>query len=88
MKVKRYRRKPLVLEAVHYTPDTDKEALLKWLGRDGYFREDGTLVIRTLEGDMIAPLGYYIVKGVKGEAYPVSPEVFTQIYEPIEDGDA
>ena len=73
MKVKKYRRKPIVLEAVHYTPDTDKDALLGWLGRDGYFREDGALVIRTLEGDMIAPLGYYIVKGVKGEAYPVSP---------------
>ena len=40
------------------------------------------LVIQTLEGDMSAALGDWIIKGVKGEFYPCKPDIFEVTYEP------
>ncbi|AUR88828.1 hypothetical protein NVP1118B_68 [Vibrio phage 1.118.B._10N.261.49.F6] len=37
-------------------------------------------VIETLEGDMHAELGDYIIKGVQGEFYPCKPEIFNATY--------
>jgi len=42
----------------------------------------GELVIRTLEGDMRATYGDWIIKGVQGEFYPCKPDIFTATYEP------
>lgn len=39
------------------------------------------LTIHTLEGDMIARPGYWIIKGVKGEFYGCEPQIFTDTYE-------
>ena len=38
--------------------------------------------IITLEGTMTAEPGDWIVKGVKGERYPVKPDIFEMTYEP------
>lgn len=38
-------------------------------------------VIKTLEGNMIASPGDWIVTGIKGEKYPVKPEIFQKTYE-------
>jgi hypothetical protein len=43
------------------------------------------LVIPTLEGDMIARHGDWIIKGTKGEFYPCKPDVFATKYEEIND---
>lgn len=40
--------------------------------------------IETLEGTMTASPGDWIVKGIKGERYPVKPDIFIKTYEPIE----
>lgn len=48
--------------------------------------EDGSLMIRTLEGDMEAPYGWWIIKGVKGEFYSCRDDIFRETYEGIEDG--
>lgn len=45
----------------------------------------GELVIRTLEGDMTASYGDYIIKGVKGEFYPCKPDIFNETYELVEE---
>lgn len=42
-------------------------------------------VIHTLEGDMTTNPGDWIVTGVKGERYPVKPEIFDATYEPADD---
>lgn len=39
------------------------------------------LIIKTLEGDMIASKGDWIVTGVDGEQYPVKPDIFKKMYE-------
>ena len=41
--------------------------------------------IHTLEGTMTADTGDWIVRGIKGEIYPVKPDVFAETYEPVED---
>ncbi len=40
--------------------------------------------ISTLEGDMIASPGDWIIRGVAGEFYPCKPDIFEQTYEQVE----
>lgn len=40
-------------------------------------------VIHTLEGDMKASVGDYIITGVNGEQYPCKPDIFEKTYEPV-----
>ena len=42
------------------------------------------LVVKTLEGNMIARKDDYVVKGVKGEIYPVNSVIFDETYETLE----
>lgn len=46
---------------------------------------DGCLVIRTLEGDMKAELGDWIIRGVQGEFYPIKESIFMETYEEVSD---
>ena len=41
--------------------------------------------IDTLEGGHIVCPGDWIIKGVKGEFYPVKDDIFAATYEPVED---
>ena len=55
------------------------------------YQTDRTIVIPTLEGDMIAGRGDYIITGVDGEKYPCKPDIFEKTYEPYfeeEEGEA
>ena len=49
------------------------------------YRTDVKQVIHTLEGDMTAKPGDYIVTGVHGEQYPCKPDVFEETYEEVYD---
>lgn len=42
-----------------------------------------TQVIHTLEGDMTANVGDWIIIGVKGEVYPCKPDIFEATYEKV-----
>ena len=42
------------------------------------------LKVKTLEGEVIASIGDYIIKGVIGEFYPCKPDVFKKTYEKVE----
>lgn len=35
---------------------------------------------------MMAAVGDYIIKGVKGECYPCKPDIFVATYDPAEPG--
>ena len=41
------------------------------------------LEIITLEGEMLAFWGDYIIKGVNGEFYPCKPDIFRKTYEEV-----
>ena len=48
----------------------------------GEIRRDGEfLYIGTLEGEMMAGPGDWIIRGVKGEIYPCKPDIFAATYE-------
>jgi len=42
------------------------------------------MTIHTLEGNMKADPGDWIITGVKGEQYPCKPDIFEQTYERVE----
>ena len=78
----RYRKLPVVIDAVIWDGDEDKiEAFLEteW----GIANDENELIIFTLEGDMFASIGDYIIRGVQGEFYPCKPDIFAATYEVV-----
>jgi hypothetical protein len=47
--------------------------------KEHYNIADEPGVIDTLEGPVKYPAGYYIMRGPKGEKYPISPETFDKL---------
>lgn len=45
------------------------------------YQTDKEMIIHTLEGDMKASIGDYIITGVNGEQYPCKPDIFEKTYE-------
>lgn len=81
--MKKFRKKPVVIEAIQFTGHNDAECLAFCpVARDP---EDvkANLVIPTLEGEMLVSPRDYIIKGVRGEFYPCKPEIFAATYEPV-----
>lgn len=78
-----YRKKPVVIEAVLWTGNN-------WLEVNAFAKtkhihiDANGLAIDTLEGQMRADVGDWIIRGVKGELYPCKPDVFAKTYEPVE----
>ncbi|MDP3984434.1 MAG: hypothetical protein Q8Q52_05425 [Acidimicrobiia bacterium] len=88
----RYRKKPVVIEAVQWTGKnlTDMEQFLggagaNWYRPSGAALARGEIFIRTLEGEHTANAGDWIIKGVKGEFYPCKPDIFEMTYEKVEE---
>lgn len=81
----KFRKKPVVVEAVEWTAEMDLHPE-HWV-LFGVINAGGTVsprsVIRTLEGDMDVNVGDWIITGVKGERYPCKPDIFAQTYEPV-----
>lgn len=81
--IKRYRKKPVEIEAVQWTGDNLAE-LRKLEGFNAVHTcFGGRLNIKTYEGMIHASVGDYIIKGVQGEFYPCKPEIFKQTYEEV-----
>ena len=66
MKTKKYRKKPVIIEA---------------------YRTDKEVVIHTLEGDLTAQPGDYIITGIAGEQYPCRADIFEETYEEVKEDD-
>ena len=93
----KYRKKPVIIEAFklerrelnwcQWAHDALTENVIishntgKWFNPS----EETYLIIKTLEGDMKASLGDYIIRGVAGEIYPCKPDIFEKTYEKVED---
>lgn len=92
MTVRKFRKKPVIIEAVEFKGDyLGMRAIDEWM-RTGVFRSYtlqtnyvSSLTIDTLEGKMTAMPGDWIVRGVAGEFYPVKAEIFEQSYEEVEE---
>jgi hypothetical protein len=77
-----YRKKPVVIQAKQWTGDNLTE-MLGFCERCFSKGEANNLVVVTLEGDMTAAVGDYIIRGVKGEFYPIKELIFKQTYESV-----
>lgn len=92
--MKKYRKKPVEIEAVQWTGFNPTE-IKNFAGESAEIEhytaayEAGagpivtTIIIHTLEGDMKVNNGDYIIKGVKGEFYPCRKDIFEQTYDEI-----
>ena len=80
--IKRYKKKPVVVEAIQYTRET-AEACVRFCGKHFMCFVENKLIIKTLEGNHRVSFGDYIIKGVKGEIYPCKPDVFEMTYEEV-----
>lgn len=80
----KYRKKPVIIEAIQYKGNTND--VKKFMDVESVLVNIRTLAIKipTLEGDMYASIGDYIIKGVQGEFYPCKPDIFEQTYEVVE----
>lgn len=87
----RYRKRPVVIEAIQYT-GRNRDEILDFIGdafdsyrQRGYEQSTGNrehiLFIKTLEGVMEASVGDFIIRGIDGEFYPCKPDIFKKTYE-------
>ena len=85
----KFRKKPVVIEAVQYTGRNLSE-IMRFAGSAAQeFEEDfmgDSIAIKTLEGTMRAERADWIIRGIKGEFYPCKPDIFAATYEPVEAG--
>lgn len=92
----KFRKKPVEITAVLF--DGAWASVNRWLTALGYDEDgDGTdggpachmdgnrLVIQTLEGDMTAMPGDWIIRGIQGEFYPCKPDIFAATYEEVKE---
>jgi hypothetical protein len=82
--VSKYRKRPVVIEAVQFTGDNVEQIADFACGQVGYAIPTA-VVIQTLEGDMRGEIGDWIIKGVQGEFYPCKPDIFHATYELVDD---
>jgi len=88
----KYRKKPVVIEAVKWDGFNLQE-IKDFVGKHlqyticdtayqaGKGKPHVDMAIHTLEGDHTCSVGDYIIKGVQGEFYPCKPDIFEETYE-------
>lgn len=81
--IMKYRKKPVVIEAVQWTGKNQTE-IDKFCGMNVVWNENKKMfLVLTLEGAMLASTGDYIIKGVNSEFYLCNSDVFEKTYEKV-----
>jgi hypothetical protein len=86
-----YRKKPIIIEAIQWTGNpksttVDNDLSFVDAYKNRTFKLNGDkLLINTLEGEMTANPGDFIIKWVQGEFYPCKPDIFDQTYEAVDE---
>lgn len=83
----KYRKKPVVIEAIQLTEDTIEEILnfTSNKARIDIIGCDMVLVIPNSKREHIADFDDYIIKNAKGEFCVCDPDTFEQTYEKVEE---
>ena len=88
----KYRKKPVVIEAVQWN-GLNLEEIKEFVGDSLIYEISDAawkvgkgapavyMEIKTLEGNHKCSIGDYIIKGAQGEFYPCKPDIFMQTYE-------
>ena len=88
---KKYRKKPIVIEALCWTGTNLREVIdftglhpsankWTWEEYEAVVAKDGFKIF-TLEGAHLVSVGDYVIRGVKGEFYACKPDIFAMTYE-------
>lgn len=86
----KYRKKPVVIEAIQFTGDNVEEIWAAF-GATGIYGPTETnpdhLILTTVHGDPAPcrPGDWVIPDGEPGTFYPCKPDIFEATYEPVED---
>lgn len=86
----KYRKKPVVIDAWPWDkwPEEKRSKHLEDgrvpVGAWVRMMDGKTRFVGTLEGDMHASEGDWLIQGVKGELYACKPDIFDATYEPVE----
>lgn len=75
------RKLPIAVEAMQFTgTDENLAELIEW-SNGQVFRIGINLMVQCLEALAETPHGSYVIKGVKGEVWPVREDIFNETYE-------
>jgi hypothetical protein len=80
-----YVKKPVQVTAMRYTGE-NFSALRDWVGdrlQMRFARPYDAVYVETLEGSMRVHAGDWIVKGTRGEYYPVQADPFSDTFEEV-----
>ncbi len=99
--MKKYRKKPIVIEAEQWLKlgDVSEAPIIAYVPGERYKRMVPIVKecagcgigmprhgnCKTLEGFHIVCPGDWIIKGIKGEYYPCKPDIFGATYEAVEE---
>jgi len=87
-----FRKKPVVIEAIHWDGTNPKE-VHDFIGCNvppftpyshPIWAKSG-IDIPTLEGHMVASVGDWVIKGINGEFYPCKPDIFEKTYDEVKE---
>lgn len=85
--IHKFVKKPIVVNAIQWDGHNEYE-VMKFVGSHCLilepFKGKKDLVIHTLEGDHHASINDWIVQGVKGEFYPVKPDIMEWTYTEVD----
>lgn len=88
----KFETRPCTIEAIQWVGNTTE--IKEFCGNNANYEVEDcawqvgkgipheTLTIHTLEGDMKAQRGDFIIKGLNGEFYPCKPDIFIKKYKP------
>lgn len=93
---RKYRKKPVEVEAIQWDgTDSGAYDVMAWIdpavkchhfppGTWSSEHPDAAYItIATLEGDILASPGDYVIRGVQGEYYPCKPDIFAATYDEV-----
>ena len=78
----RFRKKPIVVDAMQYYGASLELVLVFGQGKIRQTGQD-TLDVETLEGTVQARINDWIIKGIAGEFYPCKPDIFAATYDRV-----
>lgn len=92
----KFRKRPVDILAMRFDGGMDSARdIISWMSpTTGIYHEKWDretvqpperLTIDTLEGQMAADVGDWVIRGIKGEFYPCKPDIFDATYDQVAD---
>jgi hypothetical protein len=83
----KYVKKPVVIDAIQFIDTAERIANISDFTNEtikvNYGVNSPVLTIPTLEGELTAQVGDWIIRGIKGEFYPCKPDIFEATYDSL-----